>query len=255
MQREQEVKRISAAPSTSKVLESIASDPRDGSALLREKAARVRDQWLWFVALGRPDGEILNDMIRTKLTACGCRKCVPHDPQAQARVHAEHRDRCLAAVTGHIGSFDRHPLVVGRRKRIARARGLCEVHQPAIQGQGGSSTTFALAVSIVRGLMIAPEIAVVLIDEIYSPRCMPPWSWPELFHKAEDAEYRSDRPWGFLLSTCDGGGPHQTEVVRDPDAVAPRENASGSGRGRAVPPPRWRSPSVSPSPTPGTSAP
>src|SRR5262249_45087624 len=148
-----------------------------------------------------------------------------------------------------------HPDVLARKRRIARARRLCEVHPPAIQGQNGSATTYGLAGAIVRGLMIIPEVAVVLLDDVYSPRCVPSWSWAELAHKSEDAESRSDRPWGFLLTTCDGGGsgPHQTEVVGEPDEVAQRENASD--RDPAPPPPRWRSPSVSPSPTAGPSAP
>ncbi|MCX5748423.1 MAG: hypothetical protein NT062_38710, partial [Proteobacteria bacterium] len=83
--------------------------------------------------------------------------------------------------------------------RLRRGLRLCQVHRQAIQGQNGSGVTMGLAASLVRGLVLKMEDALRLLDEVYSPRCMPPWPYDQLVHKIEDAEYKSDKPWGYLL--------------------------------------------------------
>lgn len=63
----------------------------------------------------------------------------------------------------------------------------------SVQGQGGSSHLFSLALFLVRDLELPLETCATLIAEYYNPRCAPPWSDEEIWHKLEDARDKSDR--------------------------------------------------------------
>ena len=59
-------------------------------------------------------------------------------------------------------------------------------HEPAIQGQGGSSVLFAAVCGLVRrGLN--PEQCESFLEIYFNPRCVPRWSPSELKHKIQDA--------------------------------------------------------------------
>jgi hypothetical protein len=103
--------------------------------------------------------------------------------------------------------------------------------------------------------MLIPEIAVVLLDEIYSPRCTPPWSWSELQHKCEDAEYKSDAAWGFMdrrVALGDGHPAVSADANRPHDQTSQRVKASNNAP--AAPPSLWRSPSVTQGQAPNVAA-
>ncbi|MGK3995668.1 bifunctional DNA primase/polymerase [Sorangium sp. So ce1024] len=79
-----------------------------------------------------------------------------------------------------------------------RAAAYLETLPPAVQGQGGSRATFLAALHLVKGFGLSPQAALALLEQLYNPRCQPPWSAKELHHKVASAE-RSQAPVGYLL--------------------------------------------------------
>jgi predicted P-loop ATPase len=71
-------------------------------------------------------------------------------------------------------------------RRQAAARAYLASAPPAIQGQNGSGMMFMVACRTVR-LGLPLDVCEHLIDEIYSPRCQPPWTQREILHKLESA--------------------------------------------------------------------
>ena len=70
---------------------------------------------------------------------------------------------------------------------------------PALSGQGGHNQTFAVTQALVHGFCLEPEAAMRLLQEHYNPRCEPPWSEKELWHKVDSAvKNPSDKPKGWL---------------------------------------------------------
>lgn len=86
---------------------------------------------------------------------------------------------------------------------IDRARRLASSARPAIQGEHGSGTTFALAVSLVHGFGLDQTDALAVMWGDWNPRCMPPWSEPDLARKVREAAQKGRPPagktWGWLL--------------------------------------------------------
>jgi hypothetical protein len=68
---------------------------------------------------------------------------------------------------------------------LRRATAYLEGCPPAISGQGGHNTTMGVARAIVYGFDLGPEIGYGLLENIYNPRCQPPWSEAELRHKCK----------------------------------------------------------------------
>jgi Bifunctional DNA primase/polymerase, N-terminal len=90
------------------------------------------------------------------------------------------------------------PSFVDGNRQLARARAYARAYPGAISGQNGHTVTFTLAVHIVRGFALAPELALRVLLEEFNGRCRPAWSVRELNHKVDDAT-RSKEPLGYLL--------------------------------------------------------
>jgi hypothetical protein len=86
---------------------------------------------------------------------------------------------------------------------IERAKKLAATARPAVQGQHGSGTTFALAVSLVHGFGLDQTDALAVMLEDWNHRCMPPWSEADLARKVREAAAKGRPPagktWGWLL--------------------------------------------------------
>jgi predicted P-loop ATPase len=67
--------------------------------------------------------------------------------------------------------------------------------EPAIEGQGGSDRLFAACCHLMYSALPL-DVLRQLIEEVYNPRCVPPWSRKEIDHKLTDADRRfeEDRP-------------------------------------------------------------
>ena len=81
-------------------------------------------------------------------------------------------------------------------RAIEWARAFLARAEPAVEGQGGSNKLFAackhlmysaLPLDIVRGI----------VEEVYNPRCEPPWSTREIDHKLVDADRLFEWPRGL----------------------------------------------------------
>ena len=70
--------------------------------------------------------------------------------------------------------------------------------EPAVQGSGGSSTCFRVAVKVARGFALDEDTALDVIERVYNPRCDPPWTRRELRHKVKQAIAKGDLEWGAL---------------------------------------------------------
>lgn len=90
---------------------------------------------------------------------------------------------------------------------IDRARRYLDRCAPAIAGQQGHDTAFAVVRSIARGFDLSADVAFDLLQP-WNARCSPPWSDAELRHKIDDALTKPfDKPRGWLLN---GNGRDQT---------------------------------------------
>jgi hypothetical protein len=70
----------------------------------------------------------------------------------------------------------------------------------AVMGQKGSNPTLEAARVVVYGFDLGRQIGFQLLKEHYNPRCEPPWSDGELWHKCEDADTKPfGKPRGWLL--------------------------------------------------------
>jgi predicted P-loop ATPase len=68
--------------------------------------------------------------------------------------------------------------------------------EPAVEGQGGSGRLFAACCHL---MYSALPLAVLreLVEEVYNPRCTPPWSMAEIDHKLVDADRTFEAPRGL----------------------------------------------------------
>jgi len=84
------------------------------------------------------------------------------------------------------------PLTVEQRAALYLAK-----VDPAVSGEGGHKTAF-------RAAMVGPafdlpqDVAARLFEELYNPRCVPPWSPREVAHKVAEA-YKVEQRRGWLL--------------------------------------------------------
>lgn len=84
-------------------------------------------------------------------------------------------------------------------RRAERARRYLALMDPGIQGSNGSAATYKAAVAMVRGFALEPDDALAILAEDYNPRCLPPWSVPELRHKVRQAYQRGRMPFGAIV--------------------------------------------------------
>jgi hypothetical protein len=82
--------------------------------------------------------------------------------------------------------------------REKRARAWIAKANPAIQGQCGARRTFVVAMTVVRGFDIEPDVAFSLLSE-WNQTCCPPWSERELKRKIKEAMRRGSMPFGAKL--------------------------------------------------------
>lgn len=119
-------------------------------------------------------------------------------------------------------------------ERITRARAYLARMPEAVQGQGGSTATYAAAVALVHGFLLSPGEAYALLANDFNPRCAPPWSEAELRHKIDDAGRKShSQPRGWLLAAGDDRRAEPMQL--DPSAAG---LFGGSGTKPAPPAPR-----------------
>lgn len=75
------------------------------------------------------------------------------------------------------------------REYLARA-------EPAIEGQGGSDRLFAVCCRLMLSALPL-DVLHRLVEDVYNPRCQPPWSTQEIDHKLTDADRIFDKPRGL----------------------------------------------------------
>lgn len=94
---------------------------------------------------------------------------------------------------------------------------------PSIEGQKGSAALWDIALYLVRRLELPLDTCAELIEEYFNPRCLPPWSAVEVWHKLEDARDKSDMVSGLAPA---GWNPKPSaDVEPEPPADEPAPTA------------------------------
>lgn len=78
---------------------------------------------------------------------------------------------------------------------VARAKNFLETAEPATEGQGGDAHTYRIAASV-KDLGVSELTALELMDEVWNPRCSPPWDFEHLATKVSNAYHYGKRPIG-----------------------------------------------------------
>ncbi len=81
-------------------------------------------------------------------------------------------------------------------RAIAWARSYLARAEPAIEGQDGSGTFFAACCHLMYSALPL-DVLRTIVEEVYNPRCEPPWSTKEIDHKLTDADRRFEEPRGL----------------------------------------------------------
>jgi len=81
-------------------------------------------------------------------------------------------------------------------RAIAWARAYLASAEPAIEGQGGSNRLFRACCHLMYSALPLSVLRQV-VEEVYNPRCEPPWSTEEIDHKLEDADRVFGEPRGL----------------------------------------------------------
>ncbi len=87
---------------------------------------------------------------------------------------------------------------IPHHERLDRGRKYLDACDPAVSGEGGHNRLFKVACALGPGLDLPLEDAFALLRDVYNPKCLPPWSEPEVRHKVEEAYKRESRR-GWLL--------------------------------------------------------
>lgn len=116
----------------------------------------------------------------------------------------------------------------------------------AVSGQGGHDQTLVTAIHMVRGFGLSEDEAFALLWNEYNPRCEPPWSEKELWHKIRDAAEKSTAEWGF----------HKAQEWQPPSTRTEMPSARAEARAAAegVPPPPPETPAQGTPPAPPSGA-
>lgn len=81
-------------------------------------------------------------------------------------------------------------------RAVAWAKVYLASAEPSIEGQGGSDRLFAACCRLMYSALPLETLR-ALVEEIYNPRCEPPWSEQEIDHKLVDADRRFTEPRGL----------------------------------------------------------
>jgi predicted P-loop ATPase len=98
-----------------------------------------------------------------------------------------------ATVTAHVTLDPQSPAGV---RAIEWAKAFLARAEPAIEGQDGSGRLFHVACHLMYS-SLSHETLQELVEEVYNPRCVPPWSPREIEHKLEDADRIFAEPRGL----------------------------------------------------------
>lgn len=90
-------------------------------------------------------------------------------------------------------------------RRVYRAEKYAGAAKGAVSGDGGSNMTLKLALALVVGFVLPSEEALRILEDVYNPKCDPPWSHDELVHKVESCS-TSKLARGYLLGSDVGPG-------------------------------------------------
>lgn len=90
----------------------------------------------------------------------------------------------------------------------------------SISGSGGHGALWTAALALVRGFRIQPDRAMEILRSEFNPRCKPPWSERELWHKVDTAEKDATTAYGYLADKVRAVTPEPPPDV-DPDYVPP----------------------------------
>lgn len=82
------------------------------------------------------------------------------------------------------------------KRAVAWVREWLETAEPSIEGQDGSGRCLYTAIECMRSALPLETIQ-SLLEEVYNPRCEPPWSVEEIRHKVIDADLKADFPRGL----------------------------------------------------------
>jgi predicted P-loop ATPase len=106
-------------------------------------------------------------------------------------------------------------------RRAKLLRDILGKESPAISGAGGSGRMFGVARRVVR-LELPIEAAADLVEEVYNPRCDPPWTRKEIIKKLSDADRIDTEPRGLasegFFPRLAGNAPEPTEQKNPPNA-------------------------------------
>jgi len=72
-------------------------------------------------------------------------------------------------------------------RNIRRARAYLERCEPAVSGDGGHNKAFKVLDHVINGIGVSAALAYMLAQEVWNPRCDPPWSDDDLRRKCEQA--------------------------------------------------------------------
>ncbi len=81
-------------------------------------------------------------------------------------------------------------------RAVAWAKAYLASAEPAVEGQGGSGRLFAACCHLMRSALPLDTLR-QLVEEVYNPRCEPPWSVKEIEHKLTDADRIDDKLRGL----------------------------------------------------------
>jgi predicted P-loop ATPase len=81
-------------------------------------------------------------------------------------------------------------------RAVAWARAYLAGAEPAIEGQGGSNRLFHACCHLMYSALPL-DVLRQLVEEVYNPRCEPPWSTEEIDHKLVDADRAFAEPRGL----------------------------------------------------------
>lgn len=96
--------------------------------------------------------------------------------------------------------------------RVDRARKYLEAIEGAREGQGGSKVTYRAACAMVLGFDLSPPMARQLLQEVYNPKCLGPWSEADLWRLVTRVHERERGPRGYLLGEASAQNLAQRET-------------------------------------------
>jgi len=135
---------------------------------------------------------------------------------------------------GNLEDYTKPRLYVGDDEKLRRASAYLREIDGAVSGQGGHDTTYRAACSLVIGFDLSPDDAFGLLWNEYNPRCQPPWSEKEIWHKINSANKDTGERGRLLEDWKDKGvdlsmllGEERTSDFDDEDFAKSMVPASG----------------------------